>query len=127
MSTIHHTPGRVRFKFSELKNQPRLAGAVERSIRGLNGIKLVQTNMITGSLLIHYEPRGEQEKALLFTIGQIHRHFGLTSAAKIESIVDAKPRNAPCAHADTWVDAFVGMVIEKVLQRSAMALVGALL
>ena len=127
MSTIHHTPGRVRFKFSELKNRPRLASAVERSIREQNGIKLVQTNTITGSLLIHYEPRGEQEKALLSTIGQIHRQFGLTSAIQMESIIDAKPQNASPVNADTLIDTFVGMVIEKALQRSAMALVGALL
>jgi hypothetical protein len=127
MSYIHYTPGRVRFKFAELRNQQSLTSAIEGSIRQLDGVSLVQTNTITGSLLVHYDVRDEREKTFLSAIHDVHCKFGLASKAQGARSIDAKLQSAPAIHTDALVDTLLSMVIEKALERSTMALIGALI
>lgn len=124
MSYVHHIAGRVRFKFPQLKNQPDLAVSVEKSLRRLDGVKLVQINPVTGSLLIHYDAHDARQKELLDVVEQVTRQFGLGHPAI------GQKRLHPASSAsgtEQVVDKFIGLMIEKALERSALALVGAIL
>lgn len=127
MSTFYHTPGRVRFKFAGLQNQKHLASAVQQSIRCLDSVKLVQTNTITGSLLVHYDVRGERESALLSAIHDINLRFGLTSSPISPTIANTTRSDAQHKHVDILIDTLLGKALEKVVERTALALLGALI
>lgn len=126
MTHVHYVAGRLRLKFAKLKNQQELARTLEQTICCLDGITLVQTNTITGSLLVHYDVRGKDEQALLCAIEQVNRQYGLTSASWFQA-ANAVPGPLRTSHENEMVGALIGLVIEKVLERSALALVGALL
>jgi len=124
MNNVHYSPGRLRLKFQELKNRPDLAKGLESAMRHLNGVGLVQTNTITGTFLIHYAVRGQQEQQLLADVRRITHQLGMASP-------DYKPGNASraplAADADRIVPMLVNMAIEKYLEHSGLALLRVLL
>lgn len=127
MNAIHHTPGRIRFKFAELQKQQPLANAVQKSIRRLDGVKLVQTNTVTGSLLVHYDLRGEQEKALLRAMREIITHFGFPDFYENAAVDGIVLRNADKKRAEFLVNTLLGKALEMAVERTAIAFVGALI
>lgn len=54
---IHHVPGRVRMKNPLFKNNPDLLREVEGCFQDTEGITRIQTNGITGSVVILYNPQ----------------------------------------------------------------------
>lgn len=122
MSAVHHMPGRLRLKSSKLKNCPDLANAAMKPIFRLDGVKFVRVNVITGSLLIHYEAHGARQHVLLTAIDDINRELGLERETPMLNFA-----TAPSASANPLVDRFLDRVIEKALERSALPLLGALL
>jgi copper chaperone CopZ len=63
---VSFTPGRIRLRFAELKN----AGAAERAkarIKETAGITRVETNSLTGSILIEYDTKILPTEKLLET------------------------------------------------------------
>lgn len=53
LRVVHACPGRVRFKAAKLKGEA-FARQVAAKLRQIPGIREVQTNAVTGSLLIYY-------------------------------------------------------------------------
>jgi hypothetical protein len=128
MNQVHHIAGRLRLKFPELKNQRELARTLEEALRELQDIRLVQINAFTGSVLIHYEVRGQQERALLHSVEKVHRRFNLPAPA----IYNKERNNTACrAHAsgaaDDLLSTLLGRAVENCVERSVIALVCALL
>jgi hypothetical protein len=124
MNNVHHRPGRLRLKFPELKNRPDLAKGVESTMRELNGVGLVQTNTFTGTLLIHYTARGQQEQELLDHIGRKTLQLGIS----LRDDKTGASQHAPLpASANHIVETLVGMAIEKCLERYGLNLLSVLL
>ena len=48
-------PGRVRMRLNELRWQDHLLGEVATALGSLPGIQQVDTNTVTGSILVHYD------------------------------------------------------------------------
>ena len=53
---IHDVPGRLRIKSPVLRKNKLAATAAERLMAGTNGVKSRRVNLLTGSLLINYNP-----------------------------------------------------------------------
>lgn len=51
---IHDIPGRLRIKTPFLKNNPKAELELRKALSTLEGIGVVETNLTTGSVLIHY-------------------------------------------------------------------------
>ena len=69
---VHALAGRIRVKSPALKRAPQRVAEVERQLQECDGITEVTTNLITGSILVQYDPqRLSQEHVLklLQTIG----------------------------------------------------------
>src|SRR5213593_635942 len=56
IQVTHFIPGRVRFKLRQLKNNAGAAGMVRRMLSDVPGILSVEVNVVTSSVLIHYNP-----------------------------------------------------------------------
>src|SRR5205807_1239948 len=52
----HHIPGRIRIKLPNAKNNYQLLQQLKQAISPLSGIREVDFNSTTGSLIIKYEP-----------------------------------------------------------------------
>jgi hypothetical protein len=67
----HSTPGGIRLKVPHGKGNPDAPNAVADSFRGIPGINRVETNPVTGSVVLNYDPDRQVEFA---------GHFGRRSA-----------------------------------------------
>lgn len=53
---VHAIPGRIRIKLPELRENPTLAGEIRQRLSPLRGIRQVEANPLTASLLVVYDP-----------------------------------------------------------------------
>ena len=125
MTSVHHIAGRLRLKFPELKNRRDLSHAVEKAIRALPMVRLAQVNVVTGSLLIHYYARGTQQTILLQSIQDIlANQFGLRLPDKHAGKSTA---NVSRSDSNVLAERLTEMIVEKMMERSALALLGLLI
>ena len=54
---IHDVPGRLRLKSPIIKRNRDVANEVERLMETVDGIDMVNINLVTGSLLVNYNPK----------------------------------------------------------------------
>jgi hypothetical protein len=52
---VHAIPGRMRLKVADVRENPTLAGELQRRLTSLSGVRKVEVNPRTGSVLILYE------------------------------------------------------------------------
>src|SRR5512135_2237136 len=52
---LHATPGRIRLRIPEVKSNPALAREIQKQISGYEGVRRVEANPITGSILVLYD------------------------------------------------------------------------
>lgn len=64
----HASPGRIRLKVAEVKDNPLLADEIRRRLATVRGIRQVQANPLTGSVLIRYDPAGFTSPDSLFAL-----------------------------------------------------------
>lgn len=125
MISTHHITGRLRLKFPELKSRRDLSHAVEKAIRALPTVRLVQVNAVTGSVLIHYDARGTQQTILLNAVQDIlANQFGLVFS---NGSSGKNAANSPHFHSNVLVERMTEMIVEKFVERSALALLGLLI
>lgn len=63
----HHIPGRMRVKLPHAKGNRALLESVKKSISPLPGVRGVEVNPTTGSVLVHYDPKGPEDCASQLT------------------------------------------------------------
>jgi hypothetical protein len=114
---IHHTAGRLRLKLAQLRKQPQRAHEIQSATRRIIGVKSVEANVVTGSLLIRYDAHEVDVETIMGSM----RDMGLLSAPTRAIAAQHRPAASPLA------DKVVNMLVKKLIERSAIALVGALL
>ena len=86
METTHVLPGRLRLRAPVLIGQHRAADQLQQSLARLDGIRTVEVNALSGSLLIHFSPDRVKPDMLL---GATIRLLGL------EKDILRPPRSVP--------------------------------
>lgn len=125
---IHHVRGRLRIRTEELKRNERKARAIVAALDAMPGVISAEANIITGSLLVHYEPQVLDAAAVMTGIKE---HL----ATPIDL---ARPRASPtgeerqravhiAALQRKVVDAVVWYAVEKAVERAAPLVLSALL
>lgn len=120
----HHITGRLRTRYSQLKNNPALAKITEDAIRKVRGVISVEASIVTGSLLIRYDAHAAKSEGLLDTLYQTKQRLGLIPAPQ-RAPLPMKPEQS--AIADTLTEKLLGMAVEKCIERSTIAFLAALL
>jgi hypothetical protein len=67
---VHAIPGRVRLKVAGLKANPPLGLTIQKRLRDVSGIKRVETNPVTGSVLVLFDPEAVMAPASLLTLSE---------------------------------------------------------
>ena len=99
---FHSVPGRLRVRLPRVKGNAANARAVEAILSKLNGVSHVEGRELTGSVVIHYDPKAITGGALLATIGLSPQQVTVLSHA----------RQAPAAQISTK---FAGKIAQAVL------------
>lgn len=118
---VHHVPGRLRVKSHALKRNAGEAAAIRTALMAIDGVLSAEVNLLTGSLTVRYDPQ--------------RCAFG-TIATYLEAIGQLRDRADPSiAGPTTEVPAAVAVagrmllrsVLEKLVERSAVAMVAAII
>jgi hypothetical protein len=124
---VHHIPGRLRIKSAWLKRNEARAQRVRDLLGAIEGVNSAQANTVTGSLLISYDPDSTSPDALL----QILKGAGCCAGSLVlpnrETSVADRVVDSLSGTGDAFGKAVVGVLVEKMVERSAVALIGAVL
>jgi hypothetical protein len=128
-SNLHHVPGRLRLRCPSLKRNPIGAGAVVALLEDMDGIQSCEVNPLTGSLIVGYDRHrldGQGIISLLHRHGYCQAHAGPSAVytpAATHTALDGLIGSA----GSTIGKMVLGTLVEKAVERSAVALIGALL
>ena len=61
---VHHIPGRLRIKLPSAKGKAAMLEHIKRALSPQHGVRRVDVNPMTGSVLVHYEPDFHNEYLL---------------------------------------------------------------
>lgn len=109
---VHHVPGRLRVRCDAVKRNPAAAAAVRARLLRLSGVLSVDARTLTGSVTVHYASGTADPQALLAELGVPPR--------------PARTGGAIEALGGRVADHAASMLLEKLVERSALALLGAL-
>jgi copper chaperone CopZ len=118
---VHHVPGRLRVKAPSLKGHDARAVRVKERLEALPGIIGVKVNKTTGSVTVKYDVDQQSHHALLDAL----HHDGLTIPPHAASAIPSRPSKQSIGR--KVGDAVISKVLETILERTAIALVAALL
>ena len=108
---IHHVRGRLRVRVPELKRNDEKAQAAKKAMKTHYGIRSVEVNVLTGSLLVYYDPKLLNAEAVLAKLG--------VERAQTQAGRPVLPGKI--------ADAILWWVVEKLVERSVPLVIGALL
>lgn len=116
--SIHHVPGRLRIKSPRFKRNEHAASRAKGHLDRLTGVLSTDVNTVTGSLLIKYDTRQVAARTLL---DSLHSEGHLNSRQERESLYTGP------GIGQAFSDSVVNKLMETVIERSATALVAAIL
>lgn len=127
---IHHIPGRIRIKCPEIRGNAERACALDAVLRNRPGVVELTVKTVTGSLLIKFEPSQTSAEELLTAVHEAS--FGTWQPPSLPTPTHVEPIGSffgkRLRRAGKRVSKTVASVLlEKALERSAVALIGALL
>jgi hypothetical protein len=113
---IHHVPGRLRIRVAELKRDTERAETVRNAVAIAAGVKSVEVNAITGSLIVYYDATALNASALLALIGE---HCDVRHGRAVQP--EGAHLQSKVAEAVFWY------ALEKMVERSAPLVLARLL
>jgi hypothetical protein len=121
----HHLPGRLRLRFTQLKSRPAHAAQLTAALGRIDGVVSIDANVVTGGLLIIYDVARADANGLWEALRDVLATHGLSGTA--ERPLTQANRSAAAAVTERLADKVVGALVEKLVERSALALVATLL
>lgn len=122
---VHHVPGRLRVKTGQLKRSESEAARIRGLLDSTPGVSSCEVNTVTGSIVIGYDVRvtgADRLVALLKDRG----HLAATAVAG-----PGRAARPPAVSVGGTLElagkTLLGFAVEKAVERSAAALIGALL
>ncbi len=119
---IHHVPGRLRIRTPKLKRDDRRAKAAEQLLQSIDGVRSVRANAVTGSITLMYE-RDTVDSATILRALALHGYYEPDTVRH----ADGQLHDMAARTGGKLSKALFGFVVEKAFERSAVALIGALL
>lgn len=62
---IHHVPGRLRVRVPAIKRSGETSERLKRALQAVPGISGVEPNLMTGSIVVHYDPQSTSAASIL--------------------------------------------------------------
>jgi copper chaperone CopZ len=119
---IHHVPGRLRVRTQLLKRDENRARAAEQIVQAIYGVTSARANALTGSITVNFQRDVVSADTVLETLAA----RGYYEPGKARH-ADGQLHDLAARAGDAAGKALFGLVFEKAVERSAMALIGALL
>lgn len=119
---FHHVPGRLRVRVPHVKGNAAQARALEASLSKMNGVCRVESRLLTGSVIVHYDRNAAETSVLMAALGV---------CCPPKAIPTGSPQLAvaklPTKIARKAAEAIVWHLIEKAAERAIPLLIAAML
>jgi hypothetical protein len=119
-------PSRLRLRFPQLRRAPLACADLAAALRSISGAHSVEASAATGSVLVIYQVRADAEQAFLAQVRQALASQGL-SCDHAPAAGQATGGAVVGPAFDGVAEKFVGVVVDKLVERSALGLLAALL
>ena len=123
---IHHVPGRLRIKTALLKRNDAQASAVRALLGTIPGVTTAEVSTITGSIVINYDRDTASSTAILDTLRE-HGYISNSATVSKDVAGDQTVTDTMAMAGQALGKALFGVLMEKALEHSAMALIGAII
>jgi hypothetical protein len=117
---FHEVPGRLRIKIPALRRNSVLAADIQDSLNSLSGIKSTSANIVTGSIIVHYDPDRLSSSGILSLLSHeqyIDMDKGVPNHQRVDQALDAAGRAAS--------KALLGFALDRALSGSPFAILTA--
>jgi hypothetical protein len=125
MLYIHHVPGRLRLQNSRLKSNPSLAEVTLNNVSGITEVLQARVSIVTGSVIITYDKQRLTPAALWQSLcdrGVVCGPLPIRDNVPVTRVrIDS-----PTANDESLGKLVIRLIAERLVERSAIALVGAL-
>lgn len=108
---MHNVPGRLRIKSPVIKKNENAADDLRKLLSTMNGVATVDTNPITGSLLIHYNHKTLKHDAILAML-QRKGYFDISKAQTSDEYLQKAASKAGNIIGKSIFGTFAGMALE---------------
>lgn len=119
---FHHVQGRLRVKTPFIKRNSSAAEAIKKLLGEIQGIERAEINTMTGSAVIHYEPKAVSSQEILNLLEEAG-YFDLSKAVTNDQHVYA----AVARTGGILWKALAGVLVEQVFQGSALSYLAVLI
>nr|MBS0019492.1 hypothetical protein [Gammaproteobacteria bacterium] len=120
---VHYVPGRLRVKCLLLKGNANRAEAVTQLLSAEEGIASCEVNPITGSVLVRYD----ESATSAYRVLDLLKRGGYIGPGVDLHAQNRSPEKTASDVGTIVSKAVMGALVERVVERSAVALVGAIL
>ena len=114
----HHVPGRLRLKVSSIKGHPQRARSLENWLLALDGVYSATANPLTGSIVVTYDVAGLSASMIL-------ARLEMAGCALVGEAQYGRPQLAKVGV--SLGDRLLDKILDVALERSATALISALI
>lgn len=121
---VHHVPGRLRVKTPVLKRQEHRAREIKTYLESIEGVFDVDVSTVTGSAVIRYDAARVSSVILLNSVrdlGLVHHDHLHASHAQVRGVSTGSPLSNNVA------DTFLTKLVETAIEKSAVALIAAVI
>jgi len=119
---VHNVPGRLRVKSPTVKNNADAADDIRKALSTVRGIATVDINLITGSILINYNPKTVCHAEIVRLL-QRKKYFEPEKATTHDQYI-----HRMAAKAGHFLGkAVLGSVVEQAFEGSALSLISLLI
>ena len=115
---IHHVPGRLRVNTPALKKNESRARQLKSYLEGIHGVLQAETSIVTGSVVIKYDT------CLISSVVILNSLRDLGYIQNVHVLDQATHGTRPMQKV---ADIFMAKLVETAVERSAVALVSALI
>lgn len=119
---IHNVPGRLRIKTPAVKKNQNAADNIRKMLGTINGIAVVEINILTGSILVNYNPAAVHFNDIVNLL-QKKGYFDASQALTNDEYI----HKASSRIGSIVGKAVFGAVVEKGLEGSALSFLFALI
>lgn len=118
---IHHVPGRLRVRTLAIKRNEARARSVKEYLAGMHGVLATEISTVTGSVVVNYDT------ALLDSTTILNSLHAMGFVAHTAPQNNARVSSNGAGFGQKLSDTVLTKVVETVFERSAVALIAALI
>lgn len=119
---LHNVPGRLRIKTPVAKGSHQQAKAIQRVLQSIQGVRETTINTLTGSVMIHYDPKVVSSEEILKALN--HQDYFDSSQAITH---DQYVQNMIAKISRFIWKVFFGTFIDEALEGSSLSIIRVLI